>query len=220
MNSPNAAQAGATPTDPATPEVSILRAGIRTLHDLDAVMGRRPKGPTLIRAIAGSIEGAGWIARPDMQRVLGALLGEPSVGAAELALLARVARGDDLWESVAAICGHRAIGADTIIDTLWSCPRAVATATGRATDTLLPAATWWVRSELIRQQIPGPHRSLPTGDQRARILTTEARWVDRTAGARALATFLAAASWRFIDEELLFGVGAAITATTGPGRPR
>ena len=207
-------------SDPNTSETLILTHGLHTLGEMLAASARTPKGPALIRAIIDDTARATWIPDDTISQILDQLLTEDALTAADLRSVAAAARSIGSRHTVVAAISHRLAGNAIVMNTLWGASWDAAQEAGRSCGTLLPAATWWVRTSLARTGCWNKIHATPGFAQCDTILTLAARWEHATREEPALAAFIRCAAGNFTDENTMFAAGrglcapAACTTTT------
>jgi len=208
------------PVNPHTTPVQTIDFSDR----LDAAMSRPNKSPDLIGALISGVEnGRAWCSHDKAVATVRALAGEKRLSAANLYALAwtitrHLPRTGELDDVLVAVCAHPLAGSGTLMHSLWTATAKFTTEVARASGSLLPGATWWVRRELGKTALC-MRDGIPNREQEEMVADVANRWLRRAGDNDALRSMVATTSLMFTDEDEMFAAAAAICApATEPGR--
>jgi len=217
-----------------TPESFIAGYGIPDLPTLSAVMGRPNKSALLLTTVLGALsdgvpERGGAPGRRryllmDASSALAYLRAEPALNAGHLCAMAAVVYGPTVVAKqrdahLVAIATHPAAGPYTLIAALWAAPAAAAMQVARVTGSFLPAAIWWVHTEVDRDSRIHECFGPATNEQSASILALAASWEQAAVGNPAMASFLTVAPFSFTHDSAAFNLGALLAAASAVCAP-
>ena len=209
---------------PSVSEADIAAAGIHTRANLDAAMGRTPKGPILLRTLIGALTvGHTWPAADQARYVmLTTLLTEhpeltpENLRAMRPALVRSAAPGHA--EFVTTLASHPSADAALVVRAVWNATAEVAAQVARTRGDLLSIAACWVRPKTATRR----GWTAPPGTGLVALAvstaTTWAAWAGTNPDRRA---FLINCWNEFTDQDSMFAAGEAVCAPpSGPATSR